>query len=111
MAEGDGLIKGGGHIQAGSNIRKSKIRRYQRRIDIRGVMRGYLESPDPVRGDALCRKTARGLYQKLKECPPFVGTNILRRLKTTTVMSEEILEHMMDEVWEKAEKHRILLIA
>lgn len=109
MAEGEGLIKGGGRITPHSQIRRSKARPYHRRLDVRAILRPYLESPDAVRRDELCRTVASRLRAKLKTCPPYIGTAILRHLKT--VQNEEHLEHVLDEVWQFAEARRILLIA
>lgn len=109
MAEGEGLIKGGGIISQQSQIRRSKVRKYARRVDIRNIMRPYQESPDDVRRDELCRKTALRLRATLKKCPPFIGSTCLRNLKT--VMNEEHFERVLDEVWMFAEARRILLIA
>lgn len=110
MAEGEGFIKSGGvNPSLHSQIRRGKVRKYQRRVDIRAVMRPYQESPDDVRRNELCRKTASRLRNKLKECPAYVGTAVLQHLKT--VSNEEHLEHVLDEVWAFAEAHRILLIA
>lgn len=100
---------GGGHVSGHSGVRQSKVRRYQRRVDVRSIIKAYMESPDDVRNNALCRATASKLHTKLKTCPPFVGTVALRHLKT--VQNEEHLEHVMDEIWLLAEKHNVLLMA
>lgn len=109
MAEGEGLIKGGGRLSTHSSIRDSKVRKYQRRVDLRAIMRSYLESPEPVRSASLCRSTAMRMYAKLKQCPPFVATTALRSLKT--VSNETAFEAAMDKVWEHAERFRVLLVA
>lgn len=109
MAEGDGLIKGGGNITGHSQIRSSKVRRYQRRVDLRGIMKMYLECPEPVRPNYLCRQAAVAMHKKLKACPPFVGTSALHSLKS--VNNEEQFEAAMDKVWLHAEARRVLLIA
>lgn len=101
----------GGHLSGHSAVRESKVRKYRRRVDIRSVLRPYLESQDQVRSNTVCRAVAQGLHRKLKECPPFVGTRILAKLKNTKSINEDYLELMMDEVWLLAEKFSILLIA
>ena len=45
MAEGEGLIKGGGRPTTYSQVRASKVRKYGRRLDIRSVMRPYPNRP------------------------------------------------------------------
>lgn len=109
MAEGEGLISGGGQITHGSQVRKSKVRKYSRKVDLRGVMKPYMESPDETRRDELCRQTASKMARKLKECPPFVGTHVLAELRRVT--SEKHFEEVMDKVWLFAEARRVLLIA
>lgn len=103
------MVEGGGIITQQSQIRKEKVRKYQRRVDIRSIIRSYEESPDDVRKTQLCRSTAQKLYAKLKECPPYVGTAVLRQLKT--VENEKHLDKVLDEIWLFAEARRILLIA
>jgi hypothetical protein len=109
MAQGEGLIKGGGTITEGTRVRGNKVRKYQRRLDIRSAMRPYMESTSLVRSPEVCRKTAEALRRKLKTCPPYVGSAVLKHL--STVQSEDHLEHVLDEVWLLAEQRRVLLIA
>lgn len=109
MGSEEGLIQGGGTITRYSQVRKEKVRKYQRKVDIRKIMRGYLESPDAVRNDALCRETADKMAKKLKTCAPFVGSYILKELKR--VQNEDHFEAVMDKVWSFAEERRILIIA
>lgn len=109
MAEGEGMVKGGGIITPGTQIRRSKVRKYYRKVDLRSVMKPYLESPDMVRRDHLCRQTALKMASKLKTCPPFVGTAVLKALKR--VQNENEFEAAMDGVWLHAEARRVLLIS